>query len=77
MLPVSWPIVVAYLVGYAVVGAAIGTFTGSVVALIARNRPIRPLKHAILGSVGFLIAFVGVTLMPWPRNTIYRVASVV
>jgi len=67
------PLVVAYLVVYALSGLGIGALTGWLVALIERNRPAAVLKDGLLGSVGFLTGFFVAALMPWHRNTItYR-----
>jgi len=70
MFPVPWPVVVAYLLAYALAGIAIGALTGWLVSLIARNHPTALLKDGLLGSVGFLVGFFIAALMPWPRNTI-------
>jgi len=70
MFPVPWPIIVVRFVAFALLGWGIGVLTGWFVTLLTRNRPTAALKNGLLGSGGFLAAFLITALMPWPRNTI-------
>ena len=64
------PIVIMFLVVYALAGMAIGALTGWITSLMTRCTRQGILKDAFLGLFGFLAGFVGCIFMPWPRNTI-------
>ncbi len=52
------------------IGMAIGAFTGLLVSLITRCGVRALWKDGLLGSVGYVVGFIGCIFMPWPRNTI-------
>lgn len=72
MIPVSPIIAICFLIAYAFAGMAMGALTGLLASLMLKLkiRAIGIIKDGLLGSLGFLVGFVGAALVPWPRNTI-------
>jgi hypothetical protein len=68
------PIVAAvFIILYALAGAAIGMLSGWLASVASGCGRQNLWKNAFLGSLGFVLGFLGAALMPWPRNTItYR-----
>lgn len=67
MIPVPWPVVVIYLLAYALAGMAIGAVIGW---LLSRPTKVELLKDALLGSFGYISGFLVCAFMPWPENTV-------
>ena len=73
MFPLPWPIVVFYLLAYALAGMTIGVLTGWLISRMTGSKTRTLLKDGFLGSFGYLAGIFGCLFMPWPRNTIsYR-----
>ena len=70
MFPVLWPVVVMNVLAFAFVGVAIGSVTGWFVCRAANGGRPALLKDALLGSFGYIFAFIVCALMPWPENTV-------
>jgi len=67
------------IVSAAVLGMVVGTLTGLFVSLLLpfKIRPRHMVLDGILGALAFLLAFLGVWLVPW-RNTItYHVGDTI
>jgi uncharacterized membrane protein YeaQ/YmgE (transglycosylase-associated protein family) len=75
MFPVPWPIVVMYVVAYALAGMAIGAITGWVVSRMTKGRRPGLVKDALLGSFGYVGGIISCALMPWPVNTVVEQLS--
>lgn len=75
MLPLPPIVPVAFAMLYAMMGALVGSLSGWLTALCCKRRP-RLKVDAILGGIGFLLAFLISALLPWPTNTIsYELAG--
>ncbi len=70
MLPVLWPVVVMYVVAYALAGMAIGVISGWVVSRMTKARRPGLVKDALLGLFGYVGGIISCALMPWPENTV-------
>jgi uncharacterized membrane protein YeaQ/YmgE (transglycosylase-associated protein family) len=70
VFPVSPVVVAVFLVVYSLVGMAIGALTGWLASLVTKSGPKWILNDALLGSIGFLAAFIGCMFIPWPSNTV-------
>jgi hypothetical protein len=76
MLALSPIVPVSFATLYALVGGLIRSVTGRLTAVGCKRRP-RLKVDAILGGVGFLLAFIISALVTWPTNTIsYELAGV-
>jgi hypothetical protein len=69
MFPVSWPLLVIFLLTHALAGMAIGALTGWLVCLIAKVRPKALVADGVLGIFGYFAGFAGCVLV-WLKNTI-------
>ena len=69
MLPLPPIVPVAFAMLSALVGGLIRSVTGRLTAVGCKRRP-RLKVDAILGGVGFLLAFIISALVQWPTNTI-------
>jgi hypothetical protein len=69
MFPVAPGIVVLGLILAAVIGWLVGMASGAITAVILGTGVRSIIKDGVLGLVGFLLATIAFTFMPWPRNT--------
>jgi hypothetical protein len=70
MFPVSPNVFVIYFAVYTVAGMAIGALTGWLASLVTKSGPKWILKDALLGSIAFLVGFIGCMFIPWPSNRV-------
>ena len=70
MVPASLIFVIVPLVLCAIGGMAIGALSGWLISLITKCGTRGIGRDALLGSVGFLVGFIGTIYMPWHQNTI-------
>jgi hypothetical protein len=66
----SWPVAALFLVVCALVGMAIGLLTGLLGSLALKINICGIAKDGWLGLIGFLVGYIGASLMPWHQNTI-------
>jgi uncharacterized membrane protein YeaQ/YmgE (transglycosylase-associated protein family) len=57
---------------YILAGMAIGALTGWISSWALKCKPRRIFTDACLGSLGFLIGFIGTILVPYPNTISYR-----
>jgi hypothetical protein len=69
MFPVSWPLLVIFLLMHALAGMAVGALTGWLVCQVAKIRPRALVADGLLGIFGYFAGFAGCVLF-WPKNTI-------
>ena len=70
MFPVPPIVVVLALVLLAIAGMAVGALSGWLTSLITKCGQKGVLRDSFLGSLGFLVGFIGSVYMPWPHNTV-------
>lgn len=69
MFPVSWPLLVIFLLMHALAGMAVGALTGWLVCLVGKVRPSALVADGLLGIFGYFAGFAGCVVV-WPKNTI-------
>jgi len=69
MFPVSWPLLVIFLLMHALAGMAVGALTGWLACLVTKIRPWALVADGALGTFGYFAGFAGCVLV-WPKNTI-------
>jgi hypothetical protein len=70
MIPVPWPVVVMYVLTYALAGMGIGAIIWWLVSRPTRGSRSGLLKDAFLGCLGYTGGFIVCAFLPWPQNTL-------
>ena len=70
VFPVPVTFVIFALVLCATAGMAIGALSGFLTSLVTKCGPKGVFRNIFLGSLGFLVGFIGCILVPWPSNTL-------